>query len=71
MSEGDALAGQKGNKVIAIPLNDLLNEARFLIGPDGFKENPEYARGIVELIASFLPGDHDVAQEYVQNLLDH
>ena len=50
-------------------LKDLVEEARFLIG-DSAKDNPEYARGMLELIASVLPLDGDHAKVVAGALLD-
>lgn len=56
---------------IQVDLSDLISNARDLIGPDGLKDNPEYARGIVELIATHLPGDYEAAQDYLFASFDH
>ncbi|MEW1734396.1 hypothetical protein AB0346_00400 [Nocardia beijingensis] len=47
-------------------LDDMFEVARDLIG-DSASSNPEYARGIMELIAHFMPGDYEAAREYVHH----
>lgn len=51
-------------------LGNLLEEAKLLIG-DSAKDNPEYARGIVELMASAVPfGGGDGGKILICDLLD-
>ena len=53
---------------VSIPLGSLISEIRYLIGDIEYAD-PEYVRGLVELLATFLPGDHDTAHDYAQILL--
>ena len=50
-------------------LKNLVEEARFLIG-DSAEDNPEYARAMLELIASTLPYEADHARIVAGALLD-
>lgn len=54
--------------VITINLATLITEMRFLIGDIEYTD-PEYVRSLVELLATFLPGDHETALDYAQTLL--
>ena len=49
-------------------ISALVAEARDLIG-DSAKHNPEYARGIVELLASLMSGSGDDAKINTAELL--
>lgn len=53
---------------ISIRLGALITEMRYLIGDIEYTD-PEYVRALVELLATFLPGDHDAALDYAQTLL--
>lgn len=46
----------------------LLNEAQLLVAGCG-KTNPEYCRGIVELLGYVLPMEPEVGREFVADLL--
>lgn len=47
----------------------LIQEARILIG-DSWKDNPEYARGICELLANIYPMEDVDVQDRVVQILD-
>ena len=47
----------------------LIQEARILIG-DSWKDNPEYARGICELLANIYPMEDMDTQDRVVQILD-
>lgn len=53
---------------ISIKLGSLITEMRYLIGDIEYTD-PEYIRALVELLATFLPGDHETAHDYAQTLL--
>ena len=50
-------------------LKNLVEEARFLIG-DSAEDNPEYARAMLELIASTLPFEADESRCVAGAMLD-
>lgn len=52
-----------------IKISHLIDNAQILIG-DSTKDNPEYTRGIIELIAMVMPMEHDHAIDTLGVFLD-
>ena len=50
-------------------VEDLIEEAKILVDEDSIKRNPEYVRGVTELIAGFMEGDAEQNSLKVLNIL--